>query len=991
MIATRDRKTLAPMTLFSALTISMALTVSGVSRAAAADKTRSDTPIRVAWTTPRVTGSPAPPLPYITTRAFPSLKFTQCLDLTSAPGSDRLFVLEQKGKIYSFPNNQDVKTADLVVDIAAGIPEVQQVYALTFHPDFAKNGYCYICYIKAGGKPDGTQVSRLTVSSTDPPTIDPASEHKLISWLSGGHNGCCLKFGPDGCLYISTGDASPANPPDTFKAGQDISNLMSAILRIDVDHTAADRNYLIPADNPFVELPTARGEIWAYGFRNPWRMSFDRQTGDLWVGDVGWELWEMLDRVERGGNYGWSVTEGRQSINPEWPRGPTPVLPPTIDHPHSESSSITEGLTYYGTRLPDLRGTHLYGDFDTGKFWGFRYANGKVVDHRELADTTVRIVGFGEDNKGEFYVLDHTAGTIHQLVPNPAENLSSVFPRRLSETGLFASVPALTPAPGVLPYSINADPWADHAISERLVAVPGSLTVKPSGISWSFPKDSVLAKTLSLHTERGNPSTRRRIETQILHFDGSEWQPYTYRWNDAQSDATLVDSNGAEQRFTVVDPDAPGGKRTQTWRFAGRAECQRCHNKWSGPVLAFNTPQLNKKHDAGGTIIEQLDRLAEIALLESAVPAENRPQLADPTDQTADLTARARAYLQVNCAHCHRMHAGSAVLSLMHYDLPLQNTKMVGVRPTQGTFGIHAAQVIAPGDPFRSVLLYRMSKMGRGRMPYLGSTEVDLAGVELISRWLQQIPQLEEPKTRGDETASRLRKTEQGRLAQLLAPQPPPEQAKLVNDLLASTSGALQLLQAVDAGSLNDAVTELTIAAATEHQDVQIRELFERFVPAENRVKRLGSVIQVDQLLAIEGDPQRGQQLFLQTAGVACKNCHRIGKEGPEIGPDLTGIGKKLTPAQLLESILEPSKRIDPKYVTYLAETDEGRLVTGLLVKRDADQIVLRDVQNKLIAIPADQVEQLVPQRKSLMPELLLRDMTAQQVADLLAYLGALR
>ena len=323
------------------------------------------------------------------------------------------------------------------MDLAKQIPGLQQVYALAFHPDFEKNRYCYVCYIKAADLEDGTHVARFRVNDTEPPTIDPSSETTIITWFSGGHNGCCLKFGPDGYLYISTGDGGPANPPDPKRAGQDLSNLLSAILRIDVDHPEGGKNYRIPPDNPFVSTKGARGEIWAYGLRNPWRMSFDRRTGDLWVGDVGWERWEMLNRIERGGNYGWAVTEGRQPTHPEWARGPTPILPPTIDHPHSESSSITDGLTYYGTRLEELRGTHIYGDYDTGKFWGFRYENGKVVDHRELADTTHRVVGFGEDRDGEFYVLDHTAGTIHQLIPNPGAGRASTFPKTLSESGLY--------------------------------------------------------------------------------------------------------------------------------------------------------------------------------------------------------------------------------------------------------------------------------------------------------------------------------------------------------------------------------------------------------------------------------------------------------------------------------------------------------------------------------------------------------------------------
>jgi uncharacterized repeat protein (TIGR03806 family) len=962
-----------------------------VRRAAVADPPQVGIEKRVAWTTSRITGSPEPPLPYVTERVFPAIQFKECLDITSAPGIDRLFVVEQSGKILSFRNKPAVDAADLVIDIAKEIPGVKQVYALAFHPDFERNRYCYVCYIKADGQPDGTHVARFRVADADPPTIDVASETTIITWPSGGHNGCCLKFGTDGCLYISTGDGVGPNPPDTLKTGQDVSDLLSSILRIDVDHADDGKNYRIPPDNPLAELKGARGEIWAYGLRNPWRTSVDRKTGDLWVGDVGWELWEMLYRVERGGNYGWAVMEGRQSTHPEWPRGPTPILPPTIDHPHNESSSITDGLTYYGSRLKELHGTHIYSDYDTGKFWSFRYENGRVVDHREIADTTHRVVGFGEDNDGEFYVLDHTAGTIHRLVPNPQQTQTSRFPRTLSDTGLFSSVARQTPAPGVIPYSINAEPWSDHAVAERLVGVPNELSIKADGAAWTFPKDSVLVKTLSLDLRQSDPSSRRRVETQILHFDGSEWMPYTYQWNEEQTDATLLGAAGAEQSFEIVDPDSAGGKRAQTWRFSGRAECQRCHNKWSGPALAFNTPQLNKEHNYDGVMASQLDTFAHIRLFEKPVPNANRLQLANPRDESADPSGRARAYLHVNCSHCHRQHAGGSVLSQMQYDLPLEKTNMLGVRPTQGTFGIHAAQVIAPGDPFRSVLLYRMAKLGGGRMPHIGSTEVDRDGVALIYDWLQKFPKDGEDGTTGHEAAAKIRRDEAANLERLRATEAETGQGELVDRLLASTSGALMLLQAIEGRELSASAASLAIDKATRHDDVSIRDLFERFLPAEKRIKRLGSVVQPEGILSLSGDPAKGKQVFFETTGVSCKNCHRIQTDGKEVGPDLTTIGKKLTRAQLLESILEPSRLIDPKYVTYLAETDDGRVLTGLLVTKDESEVVLKDAQDKVTRISLKQIEQLVPQRQSLMPDLLVRDMTAQQVADLLAYLSSLK
>ncbi|MDA1049462.1 MAG: PQQ-dependent sugar dehydrogenase [Planctomycetota bacterium] len=976
---------------FIAALVLVSVVLAATRRSALADPPKVGIEKRVAWTTSRITGSPELPLPYVTERVFPALKFNQCLDITTAPGSDRLFVVEQSGKIFSFPNEPDVAAADSVVDLAKDIAGVQAVYALAFHPDFQTNRYCYVCYIKAANLEDGTHIARFRVTDTDPPTIDPASETTIITWLSGGHNGCCLKFGLDGCLYISTGDGSGPNPPDSLRGGQDISNLLSCILRIDVDHADDGKHYRIPADNPFVGLDGARGEIWAYGFRNPWRMSIDRKTGDLWVGDVGWELWEMLDRVERGGNYGWSVMEGRQSTNPEWARGPTPILPPTIDVPHSESSSITDGLTYYGSRLKELHGTHIYSDYDTGKFWGFRYENGEVVDHRELADTTHRVVGFGEDHDGEFYVLDHAAGTIHRLVPNSQPDLSATFPRKLSETGLFASVADQAPAPGVVPYSINAEPWSDHAVAERLIAVPNELSIKSAGAKWEFPKDSVFAKTLSLDIQHGNPTIRRKIETQILHFDGIDWQPYTYQWNDEQSDAVLLDAAGAERTFDIVDANAPDGRRRQTWRFSGRAECQRCHNPWSGFALGFITPQLNKEHDYAGGSASQIDTLAHIKIFETPIPNEERPRLANPRDPSADQDGRARAYLQTNCAHCHRMHAGGSVLSHMHYDLPLDKTNMVGARPSQGTFGIHAAQVIAPGDPFRSVLLYRMAKLGGGRMPHIGSSEVDRDGVELIYEWIRQMPHDAGDEVVGNEAAAKLRGEEAADLERLQASESATDQAEIVDRLLLSTSGALLLLRSVDHHELPVPAVSVVVQRAARHNVVSIRDLFERFLPADERIKRLGSVVQPEQILSLPNDPVRGKQVFFETAGVSCKNCHRIHKEGKEVGPELTAIGKKLTPAQLLESILEPSKLIDPKYVTYLAEIDDGRLLTGLLVHRDDNEVVLKDAEDKLIRISTSKIEQLVPQRQSLMPELLLRDMTAQQVADLLSYLSSLK
>ena len=321
----------------------------------------SDPPARTPWTTSRVIGSPDPPPPFKVVRAFPNVKFTHPLLITRPPGSDRLFVGEQAGKLYSFVDKPDAKP-DLFFDLRKeiktiplhpGAKDIEAVYGLVFHPDFEKNRQCFVCYTMRSKKsnepnlPDGSRVSRFTVTKTDPPRIDPTSEEIVITFLQGGHNGGDLHFGPDGMLYISTGDAGNPNPPDPFDTGQDISDLLSSILRIDVDHKDEGKNYAVPKDNPFVTTKGARPEVWAYGLRNPWRMGFDRQSGELFVGDVGWELWESIHRVEKGGNYGWSAMEGPQPIKPG-KVGPTPIHAALIELPHTIACSVTGGRVYRG-------------------------------------------------------------------------------------------------------------------------------------------------------------------------------------------------------------------------------------------------------------------------------------------------------------------------------------------------------------------------------------------------------------------------------------------------------------------------------------------------------------------------------------------------------------------------------------------------------------------------------------------------------------------
>jgi len=1030
---------------FLLFVISWQLTLSWCVQVAAQQPDKPTLNHREPWTTSRLVGSPEPPAPYQVELAFPRRTFDRPVVMTNAPATDRMFVAEQGGKIFSFETTRDGASMDLVVDLKAARPELQAIYGLAFHPRVEQNGFVFVCYIQGRNIDDGTRVSRFSLTDNDPPTIDPSTEHILLTWLSGGHNGGCLKFGHDGYLYISTGDAAAPTPPDGLTVGQNMGTLLSKILRIDVDQNEGEQPYRIPEDNPFVNLPGARREIWSYGFRNPWKMSFDRRTGDLWVGDVGWELWEMIYRVHKGGNYGWSIMEGRQPVRTEQEPGPTPILPPTLDHPHSEAGSITGGFVYRGDRLPELSGAYIYGDYQSGIVWGARLEGEQITWRGELARTSLQLVGFAEDHAGELYLLDYQ-GQIFQLVKNPTKDTSGNFPRRLSETGLFESVSEQRPAAGVVPYVINAEAWSDHTRSQRWLAVPdqGQITVNEKG-DWQFPDGSVVVKTVSMDHLRGDPGEAatfktRRLETQLLHREAGSWRTYTYAWDENQLDAELVNAEGFSRNLVVRDPAASGATREQIYRFAARQECVLCHNPWvearttifgeqSASLLGVRGEQLDRSHllvrnprgggpdgvahdrhaNGADNSINQIETLIQIGLLDAQPEALRRvATLTNPYDESAEVNQRARSYLQVNCAHCHQFNAGGVATIVLARDVPLEKAHLLDARPSQGTFGITNAKLVAPGDPLGSVLLYRLAKLGGGRMPRIGSHAVDDAAVRLMHDWISQlptssttpvpaieatsVPPSEPPPPTTERPHSGSHETEFATwLDQLRDDTPLSERAAAITELTESTRGALALAIRVSQARVSLSVRDQIVELTRDHTRTEVRDLFERFVPVDERVQRLGDKVDTGKLLAMVASAERGRGVFFNNATAACKNCHRIGDVGEAFGPDLSKIGAKYQRAQLLQHMLEPSTFIEPKYVPYLLETADGRVLSGLLASQSDREVVLQDAQRKLHRVARNDIELLVRQQRSLMPDLLLRDMTPQDVADLLAFLSTLR
>ncbi len=581
-------------------------------------------PTLVPVTTSKLTGSPDPPLPYTVERVLPLARVPCPIVVAHQPGSDRLlYATEPRG----YKPSQLMRMRD---DPESFEPETLLAedghihYSICFHPQFAANGYVYVGSNgprDPGAKEKVTRITRYVIDREPPYAFHPESARIVIEWESDGHNGGDIAFGPDGMLYVTSGDGS--SDSDQKLTGQDLSRLQAKVLRIDVDHpdpaTAGDRRlYGVPADNPFVGVPGARPETWAYGLRNPWRMTIDRESGQIWVGNNGQDLWEQVYLIERGANYGWSVMEGGHPFDLDRKRGPTPILSPTAEHSHSEARSLTGGIVYRGRRLPELRGAYIYGDYSTGRIWGIRHDGKKVTWHEPIADTQLQITCFATDANGEILIADHQVGTgggFYTLIPRPAAGPAAPFPRRLSETGLFASIPDHRMVPGVIPYIVNSPLWSDGTHKARFFVlpnrtdadgntVPATIFTMPAR-GWQFPDGSVLVKSFAIDAVEGDPATRRWIETRFMLKEQGEWAGYSYEWNDDQTDAVLVESPGKDRDFTIRTTDLdrnPDGVRTQTWHYPSRTECMVCHSRASNYVLGLCTVQLNRDFDYAATL-----------------------------------------------------------------------------------------------------------------------------------------------------------------------------------------------------------------------------------------------------------------------------------------------------------------------------------------------------------------------------------------------------
>lgn len=664
----------------------------------------------------------------------------------TAPGAVPL-VLERMGSVVRMENGLRRSLLDFTGEVA--LEGEGGALGMALHPQFGDGSgprpYAYFWYNAKGSPRNVQRLARYTWSVASQ-SFDPASRLVMIEEEEQHteHNAGRVAFGKDGFLYFGNGDDLDASNHQTLGRA-----LFAGIFRIDVDSDPArshaiprppaggfSTGYMIPNDNPFVGQGGLE-EFYALGFRNPFMFSFDRETNDLWVGDVGDSFREEIDKVERGGNYQWPVREG------ELVRAPGGALTigagrdPIFAYSHHEMgdlSAIFGGFVYRGRAMPELVGKYVYSDWPSARIWALDpgRAGGGPTKATLVASQWERVpMAMTEDNDGEIYLV-HYRG-IARLVRDPAPQ---DVPRRLVETKIFEDLGTMKVADGFLPYRINSPLWSDGATKQRWISVPPGekVTVAKDG-SLVFPVGTRFVKQFDL-PEGVKPRNRsRHLETRVLVVGRTTTYGLSYRWNAEGTDASLAPEGFDE---AIVD-EATGVART--WHTPSFGQCWSCHRA-DNRVLGFTRRQIELEG--------QPRAFADKGLFDPSLLAAWPAALPSPGDAARSIEERALAYLAANCSSCHHegaSYTGGDQTWIASPDVPLAARGLVGAPnhnyPVASALGLTQgnAPLVKPGDPKGSLLVRRLETQDHDlMMPPLGKNVVDAEGAKLISDWVASMP-----------------------------------------------------------------------------------------------------------------------------------------------------------------------------------------------------------------------------------------------------------
>ncbi len=636
------------------------------------------------------------------------------------------YVLGQAGVINRFANQSGATSLTKVLDIQDRVSfdaTETGLLGVAVHPQFASNRYVFLYYTgdNASGNLE-SRVARYKVNNDG--SFDKSSELILlrIDRPFSNHLGGDMAFGSDGYLYISSGDGGSGGDP--YQNGQNTNVLLGKLLRIDVDNTGGNLNYAIPADNPFVGQANTRAEIWAYGLRNPWRFSFDKTTGDLWLGDVGQSAWEEINLITRGGNYGWGDMEGNSCYSGR-PNCSTAgkIKPIQAISQNTGACSVIGGYVYRGSLYPAAYGKYFYSDYCVNNIQSITLGASNQVSLASHGSVSANPVAFAQDNNGELYVLGQstTAGQqIFKLQASGGSQQPGTMANQLSGTGCVNAQTPEQPAPGLIPYQVISPLWSDGATKERYLALPdGSSINLASDGDFGLPVGAVLVKHFKLDG--------KFVETRLFTHGKLGWQGFSYEWSDDQVDATLL-STAKDKQVGAV-----------SWHFPSREECLVCHTSATNFALGLETLQLNSDflYASTGITANQLVTLDHIGALSSSPSTiQKANKLAALDDTTASLSSRARSYLHSNCSGCHRPDGPTNTNLDLRYNTSFANTHTCNQVPNAGNLGITNAVIIAPGEPLRSVLLARMKVRDSNQMPPIATHVVDEQAVQVVGDWI---------------------------------------------------------------------------------------------------------------------------------------------------------------------------------------------------------------------------------------------------------------
>ncbi len=702
------------------------------------------------------------------------------------PNNDNLLVVEMDGRFFVVDRNDDTTDRTMVLDIQDRCwyydwfgPGTKHggFQNAAFHPDFGKGlgkDFIYVYYVHKTTNEDTDfnapyydRLSRFTWTGT---SFDPDSELIMINQYdtAKGHDGSGMTFGNDGFLYVTIGDEGTQNAQATPHTQKIDDRFRSGVWRIDVDEIGGDvshpirrqpssdnvpvgspnsytQGYYVPNDNPWVNPDgSVLEEFYAIGLRNPFRMTLDSPTGNLWLGDVGGGQVEEIDLLDKPGlNFQWNYKEGLQD---GFSDVPSPIIGeeriPIFEIQRSQANAVIGGYVYHGAQIPELEGKYIFANNGGGEIYSLTHTGGNTSSGIELianagGTTFDGVSSFGFDQDDELYVLKLSNGTpgggkIFRLSTVDSSN-EPTFPETLSETGIFVNMQDLIPANGIVPYGVNVPFWSAGTTKKRWVAIPtdGQVDSDTERISysetgpWGFPIGTVFIK----HFEHPDG---QKLETRLwIRGESGDWFGSTYRWRENGLDADLL-LDGAEEELTIEN-------ETFSYLYPSSAQCNNCHNQNSGWVLGFNTRQLNKDnfYPSTGRTSNQLETLAHLGLIPEV--DENNVLTSVPlADNGQSLEIRARSYLDSNCAHCHLPGNTRATFDTrLGTALPLQN--LINGDIIEG-LGADDPKVIRPQDISNSILFHRMNSIETNiAMPPLAKGRIDMEAVRLIENYINSL------------------------------------------------------------------------------------------------------------------------------------------------------------------------------------------------------------------------------------------------------------